>query len=132
MCVFVCLCLCLVFYFFFNDTATTEIYTLSLHDALPIWGRRGRAPALPSAPRSAATCQTASWITRRRSGPAGRSAGRDRLALVLSLEPLDAAGGVHELLLARVERVALRADFHPHVGLRRASLDDLAALARDP
>src|SRR5471032_3706761 len=29
------------FFFFFNDTATTEIYTLSLHDALPIW-RRGR------------------------------------------------------------------------------------------
>src|SRR3712207_7742175 len=25
-------------YFFFNDTATTEIYTLSLHDALPILG----------------------------------------------------------------------------------------------
>src|SRR2546428_10196047 len=32
------------FVFFFNDTATTEIYTLSLHDALPISGRgrRGR------------------------------------------------------------------------------------------
>src|SRR5687768_17995118 len=29
--------------FFFNDTATTEIYTLSLHDALPIWA----APAVP-------------------------------------------------------------------------------------
>ena len=27
----------LFFFFFFNDTATTEIYTLSLHDALPIW-----------------------------------------------------------------------------------------------
>src|SRR2546430_12758010 len=27
----------LLFFFFFNDTATTEIYTLSLHDALPIW-----------------------------------------------------------------------------------------------
>src|SRR5215467_8366069 len=26
-------------FFFFNDTATTEIYTLSLHDALPIWHR---------------------------------------------------------------------------------------------
>src|SRR2546426_8560819 len=26
----------LIFFFFFNDTATTEIYTLSLHDALPI------------------------------------------------------------------------------------------------
>src|SRR2546430_16322208 len=27
---------CFPFFFFFNDTATTEIYTLSLHDALPI------------------------------------------------------------------------------------------------
>src|SRR5256885_15244730 len=37
----------LLFFFFFNDTATTEIYTLSLHDALPICqlagdGQRGR------------------------------------------------------------------------------------------
>src|SRR2546426_12400999 len=30
-----------VFFFFFNDTATTEIYTLSLHDALPIWNVNG-------------------------------------------------------------------------------------------
>src|SRR5256885_5240900 len=33
----------LYFFFFFNDTATTEIYTLSLHDALPIsftWVRK--------------------------------------------------------------------------------------------
>src|SRR3712207_8161519 len=29
-----------LFYFFFNDTATTEIYTLSLHDALPISAAR--------------------------------------------------------------------------------------------
>src|SRR3712207_7770734 len=44
-------------YFFFNDTATTEIYTLSLHDALPICAiraprrhRTGNAPpALPPA-----------------------------------------------------------------------------------
>src|SRR3712207_9248582 len=28
-------------FFFFNDTATTEIYTLSLHDALPIYGAVG-------------------------------------------------------------------------------------------
>src|SRR5258705_1667930 len=40
----------LYIFFFFNDTATTEIYTLSLHDALPIWidggtlrSRRGEA-----------------------------------------------------------------------------------------
>src|SRR5438309_6582196 len=33
----------LSFFFFFNDTATTEIYTLSLHDALPISVDRSRA-----------------------------------------------------------------------------------------
>src|SRR5579864_9836084 len=31
------LLVCFFFFFFFNDTATTEIYTLSLHDALPIY-----------------------------------------------------------------------------------------------
>src|SRR2546422_8519953 len=35
MVVYVLICLTFLF-FFFNDTATTEIYTLSLHDALPI------------------------------------------------------------------------------------------------
>src|SRR2546422_8400524 len=33
----------IVFLFFFNDTATTEIYTLSLHDALPIYPSGGLA-----------------------------------------------------------------------------------------
>src|SRR2546421_4509552 len=47
-----------LFFFFFNDTATTEIYTLSLHDALPIsrWrGRRndGRAAPVPRAEHDA-------------------------------------------------------------------------------
>ena len=35
--------LLIVVSFFFNDTATTEIYTLSLHDALPIWGSNSNA-----------------------------------------------------------------------------------------
>src|SRR5687768_18469193 len=35
-------------FFFFNDTATTEIYTLSLHDALPIYG--GGDPGARGAP----------------------------------------------------------------------------------
>src|SRR5436190_11599134 len=46
-------------FFFFNDTATTEIYTLSLHDALPICGRRpfrwardSRSPRTPCRSRS--------------------------------------------------------------------------------
>src|SRR3712207_7593810 len=36
-----------MYFFFFNDTATTEIYTLSLHDALPILGGHPRrSPAV--------------------------------------------------------------------------------------
>src|SRR2546422_5005351 len=51
------------FFFFFNDTATTEIYTLSLHDALPIcagWlactplARSGEARATPHPPKGGA------------------------------------------------------------------------------
>src|SRR2546422_9902496 len=38
----------LSFFFFFNDTATTEIYTLSLHDALPICGIRQSRSSLSS------------------------------------------------------------------------------------
>src|SRR3712207_8849200 len=65
-------------FFFFNDTATTEIYTLSLHDALPIWlkwppfsssriaaktvgesnvGRHNQS-MVPSVPMSAAVCRS--------------------------------------------------------------------------
>src|SRR5215813_13750275 len=44
-----------IFFFFFNDTATTEIYTLSLHDALPICPRPWPAPcgcSLRGSPRA--------------------------------------------------------------------------------
>src|SRR2546427_11758300 len=60
---FTLLLLFLFLFFFFNDTATTEIYTLSLHDALPIWVARRQFPrphrddrqnALPDAARIAA------------------------------------------------------------------------------
>src|SRR5258708_15334261 len=44
----------LFLFFFFNDTATTEIYTLSLHDALPIYGEaRGALEAQDDRPRRA-------------------------------------------------------------------------------
>src|SRR3989442_3841628 len=39
------------FFFFFNDTATTEIYPLSLHDALPICPRRPHGRDQPAARR---------------------------------------------------------------------------------
>src|SRR5258707_8736745 len=40
-------------FFFFNDTATTEIYTLSLHDALPISSEDGLGGVGPDSPESA-------------------------------------------------------------------------------
>src|SRR5256885_10200705 len=50
------------FFFFFNDTATTEIYTLSLHDALPISivsSKRGATASPTRGTRQQATSWTA-------------------------------------------------------------------------
>src|SRR3712207_8230070 len=71
--------------FFFNDTATTEIYTLSLHDALPIWVVA--APAAPGRrPDGARDYDSASWNGRRigrdhASQSAARGAARDRFGV---------------------------------------------------
>src|SRR2546430_11391986 len=53
-------------FFFFNDTATTEIYTLSLHDALPIslYDHKTRATAVPPTTRSIQPALSA-WPTAR-------------------------------------------------------------------
>src|SRR3989475_6977198 len=72
-------------FFFFNDTATTEIYTLSLHDALPISGGGGlrscesgqeRVP-LPDEPRAPDPAQRDSRI-RPAPGARSRTAGGSR------------------------------------------------------
>src|SRR2546427_577774 len=87
------------FVFFFNDTATTEIYTLSLHDALPILSSRWEAVGVqmsmksrgarsrscsrrpsngiaPTGGTSTALSTSATTSTRPRSATASRSAGR--------------------------------------------------------
>src|SRR5712672_4711719 len=46
------------FFFFFNDTATTEIYTLSLHDALPISARPRSTPSSSACSTGAAGSST--------------------------------------------------------------------------
>src|SRR3712207_8608633 len=52
-----------ILFFFFNDTATTEIYTLSLHDALPICiAPTTRASAAATAAPGSASCCERSWI----------------------------------------------------------------------
>src|SRR5256885_8700516 len=61
------------FFFFFNDTATTEIYTLSLHDALPIY--RGRTLAR----RDLQSCEgRIALLGRQRHRPFPRRSGTDR------------------------------------------------------
>src|SRR5271163_5316092 len=47
---------CSCTFFFFNDTATTEIYTLSLHDALPICSRSAAAVVPPGEVTAARSC----------------------------------------------------------------------------
>src|SRR5437667_11901612 len=74
MCLYLLFVLLLTFFlcFFFKDTATTEIYTLSLHDALPIYRRRvgedvGEPPAVREIPPQ---------ILEQRDQPVERSADR--------------------------------------------------------
>src|SRR2546427_359581 len=95
-----------VLFFFFNDTATTEIYTLSLHDALPIWAELRQAgpdhghalgpararmdgrPAATAQPRRPAALGDGPAVDRAVAGPA-RGAG------VHAFRPRAAGLGLH-------------------------------------
>src|SRR3989449_4459971 len=59
-------------FFFFNDTATTEIYTLSLHDALPI-SSSGPPPGGSRSPAARATASPGARAAAHRPRPAARS-----------------------------------------------------------
>src|SRR3712207_8853377 len=61
-----------MFCFFFNDTATTEIYTLSLHDALPISSPSPGSSGTARRTSPCAAAPAASWARGRR--PASRPA----------------------------------------------------------
>src|SRR5260370_30421339 len=61
-----------LFFFFFNDTATTEIYTLSLHDALPI-SRCSRRTTRAVPARSAMPCCGPARLAARHRRAGGRS-----------------------------------------------------------
>src|SRR3712207_7332816 len=59
-------------FFFFNDTATTEIYTLSLHDALPISQRRPERAGQPESHRAGLAVDDDGGRPRRRQQRRGR------------------------------------------------------------
>src|SRR3989442_10206992 len=111
-------------FFFFNDTATTEIYTLPLHAALPISARRrglaGRRDRLPEDDRRARPVRGRAGL--RRSGGPGHAAHRgeamsDDVTHRVSAEGVDplALAGVNDgnlIELAKLlgVRVSLRGD----------------------
>src|SRR6266480_2469778 len=87
------------FCFFFNDTATTEIYTLSLHDALPI-SRGETAPGLRAARHgSAIVTPTVRRVAVIGSGPAGIYTAE---ALLKQAEALDGALDIEVDVLERL------------------------------
>src|SRR5574337_1139430 len=88
------LCFLFPFFFFFNDTATTEIYTLSLHDALPIYHREAFWFARSACGRSGGvSCRTSIPPASSRSDP-------------LSFRPADIFAPGRSLLLWKATRRA--------------------------
>src|SRR2546422_7589364 len=66
----------LLFFFFFNDTATTEIYTLSLHDALPISRGTAVLDGVPARHRARHATPQDVQVARQRHRSARRRAAR--------------------------------------------------------
>src|SRR5260370_24705993 len=105
------------FLFFFNDTATTEIYTLSLHDALPISAGSHRGAALavahpgPSAAR-ATRCRDPAHRSGATGGAQDRGPGsRDDRSEEHTSELQSHLNIVCRLLLEKIKAS------HPHVSL---------------
>src|SRR2546425_10444415 len=81
-----------IFFFFFNDTATTEIYTLSLHDALPISLRPPTSrEALGHPGTRGGSRATRASARQRPRGPRPRSPAAARAALLARPGPRTAA-----------------------------------------
>src|SRR3989454_10373219 len=112
------------FFFFFNDTATTEIYTLSLHDALPIWvngaGKTTTAAKLAAALkgshkqvllaaadtfRAAAIEQLERWGERIGVEVIHQAAGSDPVAVVFDAVKAATARGVDALIIDTAGRL---------------------------
>src|SRR3989454_12834908 len=115
-------------FFFFNDTATTEIYTLSLHDALPICVHDGARDRRGAAARSRGGCPRLPGETDQPArGPREDQAlGREVTSRQFLLIVAIAQGAllvalVILIILNRWVRVRRRAQIHP----RRIELDGL-------
>src|SRR5581483_5696130 len=93
----------------------------------PVRPRARRPPRPACRPASAPTARPPGTRRYRRDRTAGSTGALGGPAP----EPLDPAAGVNQLLLARIERMALRADLHVELGLRGARVEVVAARAVD-
>src|SRR2546428_7546614 len=107
-------------FFFFNDTATTEIYTLSLHDALPISQVAGRPLRTGRGDRLGQGAARA-----RRCGPRGVRVGRGAWARVLrrseehTSELQSRSDLVCRLLLEKKKKPTQSPDSNPRICVQR-------------
>src|SRR5256884_9768788 len=116
-------------FFFFNDTATTEIYTLSLHDALPIFAPSA-FPRRSSSKRSghAARVQTGLDVLEAEKFAPLRG---KHIGLITNHTGFDALGRSNIDLLARAAGLQLVALFSPEHGLVGRGNENLAS-SKDP
>src|SRR3712207_7476259 len=104
----------LLSFFFFNDTATTEIYTLSLHDALPICapgGRRDRRPRQPAG-RHRRRSRRPRGAAPRAGGPSG--AGHRRLGPRSEEHTSELQSRQYLVCRLLLEKKQLRVRYHSH------------------
>src|SRR2546430_6631121 len=116
-------------FFFFNDTATTEIYTLSLHDALPIFSQLRDSGDVRSGVRRIPRPGYAGTHSRLRGGAGGGRRPAAGAAATPGVPPLRGGGGQPAVTLAAAagaaggERRAVRclSRAHPRLARRRAA-----------
>src|SRR5438046_1334929 len=110
------------YFFFFNDTATTEIYTLSLHDALPISHVERRNPD-PHAPLREIGHESREWRRHPLTSGVGLDLGETRLVTPLGLFRLspghrDRAKAISLDALVVNERVVVRIELAARLEFR--------------
>src|SRR5436305_10476953 len=99
----------MLFVFFFNDTATTEIYTLSLHDALPIYARLSLPPLHPRSPpphcRASRIARSASGAHHRSEEHTSELQSRPHLVCRLLLEKKKTRHTINDVYLYNVTKL---------------------------
>ena len=114
-------------YFFFNDTATTEIYTLSLHDALPISYQSKNwfslTKGLEKEPEGGKRCDLCFQMRLKKTAEIGYKKGFDYFAATLTIGPQKKAEKVNQIgedLVKKYDIKFYSADFKKKDGFKKS------------